>query len=131
MTCLVAETLNPQKVLLLYTTDKDPDVSLEPAMQAVKKRLEPKGIRVVPKQFTDDDAMTELVAAVRDFLQNVPAAGAVLDITPGTGLMKFFANNAVHPAARRVYLRHDSLSTKDRRPKPGSERLVFINSAVS
>jgi hypothetical protein len=48
----------------------------------------------------------------------------VLDITPGNKWMTWVTDRAMPNGSWRLYVRNDTLTPTDRRPRPGSEQLI-------
>ena len=121
-----ARAAGVSRTLLLYTPDPDdPRRDQTAAMESVQALLEADGVECVPGAFDDSEALAEQIPRiVKRFVAGVPAEEVVLDITPGGKWMTWVADRAMPPGSWRLYLRNDTLTTPDHRPRPGTEQLV-------
>ncbi|MGI6419425.1 MAG: hypothetical protein ACOX1P_27620 [Thermoguttaceae bacterium] len=121
---LAARALDVGHCLVLYTPNMDPHGDQTDAMQMVKNLLEADGRECLPDAFEDSPLLEKQIPeAIRRFGQGQPSESLVLDITPGNKWMTWVADRAMPSGSWRLYIRNDTLTSADRRPRPGSEEL--------
>jgi predicted methyltransferase len=87
--------------------------------------LEADGIDCLPGPFEDSAALTQQIPdIVREFMAGLSPETLVLDLTPGNKWMTWIADRAMPEGSWRLYVRNDTLTPTDGRPRPGSEQLV-------
>jgi hypothetical protein len=133
---ITALALGVQQCVLLYTRDLDSngektqsslatEDELPRSVRSVVSMLSQNDIVSIPIPFVDNDAMQkQFETKLGGILGSVARDQLVIDITPGTKLMTLTLERAAPPESWLVYVRNDTLSAKDRRPKPGTERMV-------
>lgn len=123
---LAARALDVKRCLLLYTPhDADARRDQTQAMQMVQGLLEADGRDCLPAAFEDSRSLeSQIPEAVRRFGAGQPPEALVLDLTPGNKWMTWVADRAMPAGSWRLYIRNDTLTAPDRRPRPGSEQLI-------
>ncbi len=122
---LAAHALDIRRCLLLYTPSENPSHDQTGRMEMVRRLLQADGRDCVPAAFANDKTLEhEIPAAIHQFAQGQSPDTLVLDLTPGTKWMTLIADRSMPAGSWRMYVNHDTLSTRDNRPEPGSERLT-------
>lgn len=122
---LAARSLDVRDCLLLYTPDSVPSRDQTPRMQMVRDLLEADGRSCQPARFANDETLEQdIPAAIARFMHGHPAETFALDLTPGSKWMTLVANRAMPAGSWRLYVKNDTLPSRDQRPLPGSEQVV-------
>lgn len=122
---LAARSLDVQHCLLLYTPDGASSRDQTSRMQMVRDALEADGRSCQPACFANDETLEQQIpAAIARFVDGQPAETFALDLTPGSKWMTLVANRAMPAGSWRLYVKNDTLPSRDQRPQPGSEQLV-------
>jgi hypothetical protein len=122
---LAVRAIGVKNCLLLYTPHQDSRLDQTSAMESVKAVLEGDQIECAPAPFEDNEALAEQIPDfVRQFGSGLSPDSLVLDITPGNKWMTWVTDRAMPNGSWRLYVRNDTLTPTDRRPRPGSEQLI-------
>ncbi len=122
---LVARSLGVRYCLLMYTAAPNSRWDQTQAMRVARELLEADGIVCEESVFENGPRLVSQISnAVRRFTEHASPDSTVLDITPGNKWMTWTADHAMPSESWRVYLQNDTLTVADRRPRPGSERLI-------
>jgi DNA-directed RNA polymerase specialized sigma24 family protein len=122
---LAAQAVDVRRCLLLYTPSENPSHDQTGRMEMVRRLLQADGRDCVPAAFANDKTLEhEIPAAIDQFTQGQSPDTLVLDLTPSTKWMTLIADRSMPAGSWRLYVKNDTLSTRDNRPEPGSERLT-------